>query len=69
MKKKSRPKFRVGDRVTYREDRRFRMTVTDCYWDADYPGWRYKFAVPRLRKDLQAFWAPIEFQLLKVHGR
>ncbi len=66
---KRQPKFKVGERVTYKEDRRFRMVVIGCYWDADYPGWRYKFHKPRLRKDLQAYWAPIEFQLAKLPAK
>lgn len=63
------PKFKVGQRVTYREDRRWRMVITERYWDSDYPSWRYRFSTPRLRKDLQDVWAPIEAQLLKVAAR
>lgn len=69
---KRKPKFRVGDIVTYAGNRRYRHRVVCRYWDADYPGWRYKVQArpgffSRGRNSWIAdAWAPIESELLLV---
>lgn len=67
---KLKPKFRVGDTVTYCSDRRFRHRVVGRYWDPDYPGWRYRVqAKPRFFSSgrngwISVAWAPVEEALL-----
>jgi hypothetical protein len=63
---RTRPKFKVGDRVTYRGNRRVRRLVTDRYWDPHYPGWRYRVNEKGLRPDIASCWAVIETELLPV---
>lgn len=65
-RKDPKPKFRVGQIVSYRRDRRTRRKITERYWDPNYPSWRYRFCVPGLRRDLQAAWAVIESDLVAV---
>jgi hypothetical protein len=60
------PKFKVGQRVTYLGNRRLRHLVTGRYWDQNYPGWRYRLNVKGLPSDLAACWAVIESELLPV---
>jgi len=62
----TRPKFKVGQTVTYKNDRRLRRVITERYWDKSYPGWRYRFKKFGLRADLAACWAVIESELRSV---
>jgi len=64
--RRTRPKFKVGQVVTYRGNRRLRRTITARYWDPKYPAWRYKFVEFGMRKDLAACWAVVEGELLSV---
>jgi hypothetical protein len=64
--RRTKPKLAVGDTVTYRGNRRLRRKVTDRYWDANYPGWRYRLNEKGLRKDLAACWAVIEHELILI---
>ncbi len=66
--RRTRPKLQIGDRVTYRGNRRLRRVVTDRYWDPDYPGWRYRLNEKGLRKDLEVCWAVIESELILIEG-
>lgn len=63
---KTKPKFKVGQVVTYRGNRRLRRKITERYWDAKYPAWRYRFAEFGMRPDLAACWAVVESELLAV---
>jgi hypothetical protein len=64
-----RPKFRVGDTVCYKADRRTRRKITDRYFDKAYPAWRYRFDEAGLSKQLADVWAVVEDQLLLVRRR
>jgi hypothetical protein len=65
----TRPKFKVGHKVTYRGDRRLRRVIKDRYWDANYPSWRYCFEEFGLRGNLASCWAVIESELLAIPAR
>jgi hypothetical protein len=62
----TRAKFQIGDRVTYRDDRRVRRTIACCYWQPRDPGWRYLFIAPTpgVRVEIAARWAVMERALL-----
>lgn len=64
-----RPKFAVGDCVTYKGNKRLRRNVTGRYWDANYPAWRYRLNEKGMRKDLAAVWAVVEEELILVRRR
>jgi hypothetical protein len=61
----TKPKFRVGQVVTYKGNRRLRRTITKRYRDCNGT-WRYKFIEPGLRADLRECWAVIESELEPV---
>jgi len=64
--RRQKPKFAVGDTVTYAGNRRLRRVVRSRYWDPRYPSWRYRLNETKLSKELAAAWAVIETELLLV---
>jgi hypothetical protein len=65
-----RAKFMVGDIVAYKGNRRIHRKIAERYWDATYPGWRYRFEQVEvgMPKYLAACWAVIESELILVKG-
>lgn len=65
--KRTRPKFKPNDRVTYAGDKRIRHTIARRYWDG--ADWRYKMTAESLRGmrgDVAACWSVIESELILV---
>ena len=65
-RKSGRPKFKIGQRVRYKGNRRLRHTISERYWQPEDPGWRYKMSPTDLRgmrKDIAGCWAVVESEL------